>query len=143
MQLRDTGTFESLGADPGTEVALRPDVYAENEWILGRVLNFYRDTGYYDIADLDDISKRYFLSESQVLVLPHELHELKKLSRGDEVLAVYPDTTSFYPATVVQPPKRTSGSEFINVQFVDDTDDFGQVAVRLIALKNVIKVPNF
>ena len=116
-QVRSVGTYESLGADPGTDVAIRPDEYEENAWILGRVLQFYRETGYYDIVDLDDSSKRYNLSESQVIVLPCDREDLKKLARGDEVLAVYPDTTSFYPATVAQPIKRITGSnEMIGVQ---------------------------
>ena len=38
-------SFETVGAEPGTEVAIRPDCYNESEWILGRVVKFYKDTG--------------------------------------------------------------------------------------------------
>ena len=43
--LEASTNFESLGADPGTEVAIRPDCYDDGEWILGRVIKFYKDTG--------------------------------------------------------------------------------------------------
>ena len=75
--LKKTGNFEALGAAPGTEVAIRTDMYAENDWILGRVLNFYQDTGYFDIADMDDSSKRHFLSELQVILLPFDVGDMK------------------------------------------------------------------
>ena len=43
--LEASDSFESVGAEPGSEVALRPDCYNESEWILGRVVKFYKDTG--------------------------------------------------------------------------------------------------
>ncbi len=46
-------------------------------------------------------NKRYSLSESQVFVLD-SLENQRKIGKGEEVYAVYPDTTAFYPATVVQ-----------------------------------------
>lgn len=48
-----------------------------------------------------DDTKRYELPESQVILL--DLPESsKKLSKGDSIYAVYPDTTAFYLATVSQ-----------------------------------------
>jgi hypothetical protein len=97
-------------------VAIQPDVFVR-EWILGRfvpillapplislslirVISYHIDTGFYDIVDVDD-TKRYELPESQVILL--DLPESsKKLSKGDSVYAVYPDTTAFYLATVSQ-----------------------------------------
>ena len=65
-----------------------------------RVISYHIDTGFYDIVDVDD-TKRYELPESQVILL--DLPESsKKLSKGDSVYAVYPDTTAFYLATVSQ-----------------------------------------
>jgi SGF29 tudor-like domain len=41
-----------------------------------------------------------------------------KLSKSDEVLAVYPDTTSFYRAVITQPPRRNVQSQgSASVQF--------------------------
>jgi hypothetical protein len=129
--LRGSGEFETVGAQAGQEVnylfllfffllslkvAIQPDVFVR-EWILGRfvlillappllslslirVISYHIDTGFYDIVDVDD-TKRYELPESQVILL--DLPESsKKLSKGDSVYAVYPDTTAFYLATVSQ-----------------------------------------
>ena len=80
----------------------------------------------YDIADIDD-SKRYHLSQRQVAELDL-VYSIKKLSRSEEVLAVYPDTTSFYPATVTQAAKRNMSSTepLVTVQFVGDVNDLGK-----------------
>ena len=103
--LRSTGRFEEQGADPGREVAIKPEAHI-SEWILGRVIFYHSDTGYYDIADVDD-SKRYHLPENQVIVLDL-VDSTRKLSKGEEVLAIYPETTSFYPAVVSVAPRRTA-----------------------------------
>lgn len=97
-----------------------------SEIILGRVIFYHADLGMYDIADADD-SKRYHLPESQVAVLDLADSQ-KKLVRGEEVFAVYPDTTSFYPASVSQAPRRTvAGQEpTVIVQFHGDADDSGK-----------------
>jgi hypothetical protein len=143
--LAATGCFDSLGAEQGSEVAIRPDAFGDgSEWILGRVLRFYRDTGYYDILDMDDESRKYFLSESQVVVLLGEDAPVgtsdgstagRKFARGEEVFAVYPDTTSFYPAIVAQTKKGIVGVQFDG----DDPDDFGQLPIRLVPAKYVIR----
>lgn len=71
-----------------------------------------------------------------------------KLTRGDAVFAIYPDTTSFYPATVVQPPPRrtTSGSAnsvepFCTVHFVDDSDEHGITHEKAVLMKHVMLPP--
>jgi hypothetical protein len=90
-----------------------------------RVISYKMDTGFYEIQDADDC-KKYNLPESQVhsrhppsttcCKIPHthidfvqvlilDLPEnTKKLSKGETVYAVYPDTTAFYMATVSQVP---------------------------------------
>jgi hypothetical protein len=52
----------------------------------------------------------------------------RRLSRGEDVLAVYPDTTSFYPALVAAAPRRaTSTTEAaVAVQFHGDENDKGK-----------------
>jgi hypothetical protein len=46
---------------------------------------------------------------------------------GEEVLGVYPDTTSFYPAVVSQAPRRSSmnAEPSVTVQFHGDADETG------------------
>jgi hypothetical protein len=139
-ELRGAGSFDQGGAEPGQEVAIRPDVYSK-DWILGRVVHYYNDTGYYDIADVDD-SKRYHLPETQVIVLDLA-DSTRKLSKGEEVLAVYPDTTAFYPATVAAAPRRgaTMAEPSVQVTFIDDADELGQTQMRTVALKHVVRPP--
>jgi len=57
----------------------------------------------YKLSDEDVESNKVFtLPESQVVVLGR----LNRVSKGDVVYAVYPDTISFYQSTVVQGPRK-------------------------------------
>lgn len=56
--------------------------------------------------DEDDNSKKLLLDEHQVIALEGRS---ERLSKGDEVLAVYVDTTSFYHATIAIPPRGRAG----------------------------------
>jgi hypothetical protein len=85
-----------------------------------------------------------------------------KLSKGDVVFCVYPDTTSFYQATVVQAPRKNqqimmSGggggpganpnanaggtTSFVMVNFVDDSDEYGVTHDKAVPLQHVIYPP--
>lgn len=94
-----------LGIEAGSDVAIRP-LLTSDEIILGRVTFYHIDIGAYDVADGDD-SKRYHLPENQVAPLDM-LYSQRRLTKGEEVLAIYPETTSFYPAYIVQAPRRTA-----------------------------------
>ena len=78
----------------GDEVAVRLDAF-ENAWILASVIEYKPDTGYCEVADADDPHKAYEVQESQVNELNSANGEGARLTKGEEVLAVYPDTTSF------------------------------------------------
>ena len=81
----------------------------------------------------------FHLPEEQVVVL----RGVERLSKGDEVFAVYPDTTSFYQATVVQAPRKTAGAagQFVMVNFVDDSDEYGVTHDKAVPLKHVMLPP--
>jgi hypothetical protein len=81
----------------------------------------------YDIADIDN-SKKYYLPESQVAMLDL-VDNPRKLSRGEDVLAVYPDTTSFYPALAAQAPRRATATAeaAVAIQFHGDENEKGTV----------------
>lgn len=85
------------------------------------------------------------MPESQVI-----LSGVDKLSKGDVVFAVYPDTTSFYQASVVQAPRKHAASQgagnaasalFVLLNFVDDSDEFGVTHDKAVPLKHVIYPP--
>jgi len=139
-ELRGSGEFDcNRGILPGTEVAVRTSLLDDNI-VLGRILSYYPDIGQYDVADVDD-SKRYTVPESQVIALDTDLQ--RKLTKGEIVYAVYPDTTSFYPAVVIQAPRKSSVTiePFVLLQFTGDEDETGTVPTKSITIKNVIRMP--
>ena len=77
------------------------------------------------------------LPESQVVVLVN----LDRLQRGDIIYAVYPDTTSFYQATVVQGPRKSGGTSFVLVNFQDDGDENGVTHDKAVPLKHCMRPP--
>lgn len=125
--LRSCGDFSNAaGAAPGSEVAFRPS-HSMEDLLLGRVILYHADVGTYDVADIDD-SQRYNVPENQVTVLDM-LDQSRKLSKGESVYAVYPDTTAFYLATVSVAARRgVAGAEpLVTVQFHgDELDQVGR-----------------
>ena len=58
------------------------------------------------------------------------------------IFAVYPDTTSFYQASVVQPPRKVGGGgSFVMVNFVDDQDEHGITHDKAVLLKHIMLPP--
>ena len=146
--LRNFGEIDDsmnvIGPAPGTDVAIRP-LMSKTDIILGRVLQYYGDIGVYDIADVDDNSKTYHLSENQVILLDMA-EKQKKVSKGEEVYCLYPDTTTFYPATVVHNVKKSmagaaSIEPTVTVMFHGDQDEAGATPLRLVSLHYVIRPP--
>ena len=137
--LKATGEFEAAGSANPNDLAAIQVQPSVPDWILAKVLSHDPDTGMYRLSDEDvESNKMFHLPESQVVVLGG----IEKLSRGDVIYAVYPDTTSFYQATVVAPPKRVSGGgSFVMVNFVDDADEHGITHDKAVLLKHVMRVP--
>lgn len=80
------------------------------------------------------------LPDQQVIVLSG----IDRLSKGDVVFAVYPDTTSFYQATVVQAPRKQGGvpGQFVMVNFVDDADEFGITHDKAVPIQHIMLPPS-
>lgn len=122
--------------------------------ILGEVINYRNDLNAYEIMDIDD-KQHYTLPETQVFALD-QADGIKRLSKGDTIYALYPDTTIFYPAVIIQIPKRNSAASLggngntlvslgttnslmsnasnsgnvdpiVTVQFLDDEDSNGKI----------------
>jgi len=137
------GEFTAVsGIEPGSNVAIRPDDpdHPSSEWILGRVI-YHHDSGAYDVVDVDDC-KVLRLPETQVVALDGaNLDSVRRLVKNDDVLVVYPDTSTFYPAVLTQAPRRgaasVDGELTAMVQFVGDEPDI----IREVPLKHVIKPP--
>lgn len=146
-RLRRSGEFTAVsGIEPGSDVAIRPD-HLSSEWILGRVIYHDQDTGAYDVVDVDD-SKVLRLPETQVVALDGaNLESVRRLVKNDEVLVVYPDTSTFYPAVLTQAPRRTQSFLGVEptalVQFVGDDPDVltGIIPPKSVPLNHVIRPP--
>mmetsp|Transcript_5136 Transcript_5136/g.7654 ORF Transcript_5136/g.7654 Transcript_5136/m.7654 type:complete len:178 (-) Transcript_5136:594-1127(-) len=162
--LHATGEFESSGAArPGDDVAIRlEDTGIDSQWILARVVQFRPESATYEVADADDENNVFDLPETDVVPLvdsigrgsvamPHALSPVcsvlaldnsgseYRISKGDDVFAIYPDTTSFYAAVVSAPPRGRS-SNVCHVQFNDDADpETGLNPDRAIPLKYILR----
>jgi len=136
--LKATGEFEAAGGKPNDLAAIQV-TSSSNEWILAKIISFDSEAGMYNLSDEDvESNKVFYLPESQVIVL----EGVERLSRGDVIYAVYPDTTSFYQATVVQPPRKTQGgSPFVTVNFIDDSDEHGVTHEKAVLLKHIMRPP--
>lgn len=104
----------------------------EKALILAQVLSFRSEINSYEIQDIDD-KKVYIIPDSQIFSLG-QIDWYKKLSKGDQVFALYPDTTIFYPALIIQAPKRSlvSAESVVVVQFIGDEDATGIFFLGLI-----------
>lgn len=137
--LKSTGEFDALtGPKPNDLAAIQVNPNSP-DWILAKVISYDNETGTYNLSDEDVESNKIFhLPESQVVVLGRNTD---RLSRGDVIFAVYPDTTSFYQATVVQAPRKTGANAFVLVNFQDDGDEHGVTHDKPVLLKHVMRVP--
>ena len=173
-ELRNSGTggdlFEQakLSIEPGSDVAVRVSSTSD-DYILGRVIFYNVETSIYDIADADESSsKRYSVPESSVILLDLDYNQtVRRLAKGEAVLAVYPETTSFYPALVtclffffyfivvyltylnilfcqvVQAPRKAALNmePTVVVQFNDDHDESGTIPHKTVLLRHVARIP--
>jgi hypothetical protein len=132
---------ELIDAEParqGEQVAAKVLKTNENgSWILGNILDFNGNT--YEVQDEDDVTRKVTLGFNEVRRL---MDTASHLRRGDEVLAVFPETTSFYRATVVKnprPPSSVNGNWEVIVKFEDDEDDSGKAPPRRVPARFVLR----
>ncbi|KAK9764069.1 hypothetical protein K7432_008748 [Basidiobolus ranarum] len=106
--------------DNGTIIPKRSYVAAKTpktkdksqEWILAVVLQYLPEKNKYQVedAEVDENGKRmkYNLPLRNIIPLPEEytVGEIPEFGIDHVVLALYPNTTCFYKATVVLPPSK-------------------------------------
>lgn len=117
------------------QVAAKVSKSNENgSWILGNILEYHIASQVYEVQDEDDIARTMNLRPDDVKRLEDTTAHLRK---GDKVLAVFPETTSFYRALVVKNPKAP-GWEVI-VRFEDDEDATGKAPARKVPARFVLR----
>jgi hypothetical protein len=132
---------ELIDAEParqGEQVAAKVLKTNENgSWILGNIIEF--NGSQYEVQDEDDVSRKVTLGFNEVRRL---IDTAAHLRRGDDVLAVFPETTSFYRAQVVKnprPPTSVNGNWEVVVRFEDDEDDSGKAPPRRVPARFVLR----
>ncbi|KAG0358857.1 hypothetical protein BG005_001738 [Podila minutissima] len=128
-KFRRYSSADSNGIIPvGHQVAARTpkDKDKQEEWILARVLNYSAEKNKYRVEDdeADDSGKKmtYTLSTRSVIMIVDDQDAVPEFPAGHTVLALYPSTTCFYKAVVVQPPSKNKdyATPVYRIQFDDD-----------------------
>jgi SAGA-associated factor 29 len=134
-------------ARPGEQVAAKVTRTDENgAWILATVQRFYADTETYDVKDDDDTSKLSRLPWCNVMRLSTGTEGC--FPKGADCMAIFPETTSFYKATVSKSPvwkldRQTGVPTVVEliVKFEDDEDSQGKTPHRRVPSRYVIPIP--
>ena len=109
-----------------TEVLYRDTSHlSEGEGILCRVTAVIGEGKQrrYEVQDADtssDPPPPQRASVSQLIQIPESNKGLSDLGKSRQVLAQYPDTTTFYKAEVQDPWRDGKGSEWVRLRFEDD-----------------------
>ncbi|ORX37156.1 SGF29 tudor-like domain-domain-containing protein [Kockovaella imperatae] len=114
-----------LALQPGRKVAFKvppkgkADGASDDEWILAVVVGVVDPVkGHYTVQDADDSSSSFDTSLRNLIPLPdgslpthNPSHpsNLEDFPKGSTVLGLYPETTSFYRATVIAAPYPGTG----------------------------------
>lgn len=104
---------------------------SEDLWILAKFVEDRQDTIL--VADADNDASRLELPRSKVVFLndKEDINVAKqRLPKGRTVFALYPETTSFYPALIAQAPFIQSGRASVYCVFADDEDEVTNVAPK-------------
>merc|ERR1712130_312625 len=84
--------------------------------------------------------KKYKLPRKHLIPLSREFTEHSVFKKASAVLAMYPDTTTFYPATVTGLPTASNNYTY-QIKFEDDQDDSGKTPSRKVSYRFVTKLP--
>jgi len=107
------------------------------EWILAKILS--TENGMHTLSDEDVTSKQVYRLPvgRQVKILEDQKRHALTWNRGDDCYAIYPETTSFYRATVSTPLHNG----YVGVQFRNDMDANGITHEKAVQLGHIMKRP--
>jgi SAGA-associated factor 29 len=131
----------------GDKVAARvsgPTEDNENDmWILASYVKYLADKKKIEVEDEDDDSnqgkKHYKLNKKCVIALPKVFNPNQIHAKGSQVLAMFPNTTTFYPAIIDREASKQSNN-FYGLKFEDD-EEGGKLVSRKVNFKYVIPLP--
>lgn len=119
------------------------------EWIVAVVVRYLADELAYEVMDADDEGVEgngqvYHLPQDLVISMPRSATSRDGVNfpQGTTVLAVYPNTTTFYRAVVVQQARKAGNGEYgeFLLEFEDDGDADG-LPQRPVPFMHVVRHP--
>jgi len=132
-----TSTTPSTSPNTNKDLAAIQTTPNSPDWILAKIISYNKYTKMYTLSDEDMASNEvYTIPERQVR--PLLLKNNHKWTKGEAIYAVYPDTTSFYPAVV----NYCTKNGHVMVQFNDDWDASGVIHEKAIPMQHVMKAPS-
>jgi len=112
-------------------------------WIQASVIKYMADRNRYQVVDEDPgdesnpnpVRKKYVLDAKKLIPL-YSLDEFpcstrREFPKGERVLAIFPNTTVFYPAYVVAGPKKRKDPSYA-LAFDDDDDRHTIVSAQYV-----------
>ncbi|KAL6076406.1 death domain-associated protein 6-like isoform X1 [Balamuthia mandrillaris] len=135
-----------IPAGSGVAAKVRPKGKQEPTWILASIVRYLPDKHKYEVVDADNEvaeaeRKKYMLPRRAIIPLPTSVPrnwtKATLFPKGASVLALYPGTTSFYPATVLAGPRRRKNGNYI-LAFADEERENGQVPKKQVPPRFVI-----
>eukprot|EP00899_Mesostigma_viride_P028335 jgi/Mesvir1/8687/Mv02625-RA.1 len=142
--------------EPGDQVVAKisSDSSAADDWILVSVRRVDKDHARFHVVDDEPgdeeedgdspQERTYVLPAASIIPLPKCLDPTgtHEWSRGSTVLALFPGTTAFYRARVLQPPSKRKGGAY-SLEFDDDEEDgVDGLPQRAIPFKYVVGLPS-
>ncbi|KAH7852673.1 hypothetical protein Vadar_027737 [Vaccinium darrowii] len=141
--------LDTLSSLTGEQVAARVTEGAEkDQWVVAKVTHFARESGEVEVVDEepgDDeeggSQRKYKLPVSDIIPFPkrNNISGARYFGPGEKVLAVYPDTTTLYKATVIRARKRKT-KDYV-LEFDDDEDDDGVLPQIVVPFHRVVGLP--
>jgi len=155
-----TSLAAAAAAEPHSTTTITPSIISPNtnkdlaaiqttpnspDWILAKIISYNKYTKMYTLSDEDTSSNEiYTIPERQVRPLQQKNNNTSsnnnhknKWNKGDDIYAVYPDTTSFYPGVV-----NGVMNGHVMVQFKDDWDASGVIHEKAVPIQHVMKAPS-
>ncbi|TIA85536.1 hypothetical protein E3P99_03970 [Wallemia hederae] len=117
------------------------DQSVEDQWILAKIIHLINnDSSTYKVQDVEPSEdggpgQIWETHIDSIIALPK--HSESQHKANTLVLGLYPDTTSFYRATVIQPPSGNDNRAAYLLRFEDDDAPF-----QTVSSEHVISLPN-
>lgn len=117
------------------------------DWLLGSIVSYSAETEKYTVLDADDSErnhgKKYAIPRDHFTPLPTCIPAVFNrdtvFSKGRTVYALFFNTTCFYRAKVIAPPRSTD--DYYLLEFEEDEDEAGALRRRRVCPRFVIAIP--